>query len=112
MAVFILALSAEERLIQETARRFAEDRLRPGLRTHEQARGVSRELAREFRTLGLDVAGGAHGLGTFAKSVVLDRGRWPDGCPTTANNGVWKASASRSAVPERGPRRSLGMRSA
>jgi len=69
--VFAFGLSDEERLVQETARRFAADRLLPRLREHERSRGVARTLAEEFRALGLDVAAG-HGLGTFAKVLVLE----------------------------------------
>jgi len=75
--VFSFALSEEERLIQETARRFAHDRLRPGLRAHERARGVPGALAAEFAALGLDAVdvpagAGGQGLGAFAKSLVLE----------------------------------------
>jgi len=66
--VFAFALSDEERLIQDTARRFARDRLLPGLRAHERARGVPRELARAFAGLGLDAAE----IGTFARALVLE----------------------------------------
>jgi alkylation response protein AidB-like acyl-CoA dehydrogenase len=65
--VFAFALSEEERLIQETARRFAHDRLLPRLREHERARGVPRTLAQEFGTLGLDAV-----EGTFAAVLVLE----------------------------------------
>ncbi|TMB48907.1 MAG: acyl-CoA dehydrogenase family protein, partial [Deltaproteobacteria bacterium] len=76
-SVFTFALSEEERLIQETARRFARDRLRPALRTHERARGVPGALAAEFAALGLDAVdvpagAGGQGLGAFAKSLVLE----------------------------------------
>src|SRR5207253_191775 len=62
---------------QETARRFAHDRLRPALRTHERARGVPGALAAEFAALGLDAVdvpagAGGQGLGAFAKSLVLE----------------------------------------
>jgi len=65
---FRLALSDEERLVQETARRFAEDRLLPRLRAHEQARGVAPELVREFAALGLV---GAE-AGAFVRALVLE----------------------------------------
>jgi len=72
-----LALSDEERLIQETARRFAEDRLLAGLRAHERARGVPPEIAAEFTALGLDAVElparlGGQGLGAFARAIVLE----------------------------------------
>jgi alkylation response protein AidB-like acyl-CoA dehydrogenase len=75
--VFAFALSDEERLIQETARRFARDRLQPRLRAHERARGVSRELVGEFAGLGLDAVDlparyGGQGLGAFANALVLE----------------------------------------
>src|SRR5205807_4833781 len=76
-SVFTFALNEEERLIQETARRFAHDRLRPDLRAHERARGVPGALAAEFAALGLDAVdvptgAGGQGLGAFAKSLVLE----------------------------------------
>src|SRR5947208_169730 len=67
--VFALALSDEERLIQDTARRFARDRLLPGLRAHERARGVPRELVGEFAALGLTAG---EDLGAFARVLVLE----------------------------------------
>jgi alkylation response protein AidB-like acyl-CoA dehydrogenase len=67
--VITLALSDEERLIQDTARRFARDRLLPGLRAHERGRGVPPELAHEFAALGL---AGGEGLGTLARALVLE----------------------------------------
>src|SRR5438046_1170802 len=67
--VFTLALSDEERLIQDTARRFARDRLLPGLRAHERARGVPRELVGEFAALGLTAG---EDLGAFARVLVLE----------------------------------------
>ncbi len=67
--MFTLALSDEERLIQDTARRFARDRLLPGLRAHERARGVPRGLVGEFAGLGLT---GAEDLGAFARALVLE----------------------------------------
>ncbi len=67
--MFTLALSDEERLIQETARRFARDRLLPGLRAHERARGVPPEVVREFAGLGL---AGGEDLGAFVRALVLE----------------------------------------
>src|SRR5439155_1057216 len=67
--VFTLALSDEERLIQETARRFARDRLLPELRAHERARAVPPEVVREFAGLGL---AGGEDLGAFARALVLE----------------------------------------
>jgi len=64
--VFSFALSDEERLVQETARRFAQDRLLPALRTHERARGVPPALADEFAALGFDAAG------AFAQALALE----------------------------------------
>ena len=55
--MFSFALSEEERLVQETARRFAQDRLLPGIRAHERARGLPAALADEFAALGFDAAG-------------------------------------------------------
>jgi alkylation response protein AidB-like acyl-CoA dehydrogenase len=75
--MFAFALSDEERLIQETARRFARDRLLPHLRAHERARGVPAATADEFAQLGLgavDVptAHGGQGLGSFARALLLE----------------------------------------
>jgi alkylation response protein AidB-like acyl-CoA dehydrogenase len=64
--VFSFALSDEERLVQETARRFAQDRLLPALRAHERARGVPPALADEFAALGFDAAG------AFAQALALE----------------------------------------
>src|SRR5690349_8778054 len=66
--VFSFALSDEERLIQETARRFARDRLLPGLRAHERARGVPTALVSEFAGLGL----GGEEIPAFARVLVLE----------------------------------------
>jgi len=67
--VFTFALSDEERLIQETARRFGRDRLLPGLRAHERARGLPRPLVEEFAGLGL---GGGEEIGAFTRVLVLE----------------------------------------
>jgi alkylation response protein AidB-like acyl-CoA dehydrogenase len=64
------ALSDDERLIQETAARFARDRLLPGLRVHERARGVPSGVVAEFEeTFGVP-AGEA--LGAFGRVLVLE----------------------------------------
>jgi alkylation response protein AidB-like acyl-CoA dehydrogenase len=75
--MFELELSAEERLIQETARRFAAERLAARLRDHERARGLSSGFVQEFSTLGLaavdrPAAVGGQGLSTFCKVLVLE----------------------------------------
>ena len=64
--MFSFALSEEERLVQETARRFAQDRLLPALRAHESARGVPASVADEFAALGFDAAG------AFAQALALE----------------------------------------
>jgi len=75
--VFELGLSDEERLIQETARRFAAAELAPRLREHERRRGVAEELRTQFSALALTAAdvpaeAGGQGLGSFAKALVLE----------------------------------------
>lgn len=75
--MFHFALSDEERLIQETARRFARDRLQPHLRAHEHARGVRAEVIAEHGTLGLatidvPVDAGGQGFGAFVRALVLE----------------------------------------
>jgi alkylation response protein AidB-like acyl-CoA dehydrogenase len=99
--VFAFALSDEERLIQDTARRFARDRLLPGLRAHERARGVRRELAREFAGLGLDAAQ----VGAFARALVLEELAAVDPGAAVALDGL---GAARDVLAEAGleePRR-------
>ena len=85
--MFAFALSDEERLIQDTARRFARDRLLPGVRAHERARGVPRELAREFAGLGLDAAQ----VGAFARALVLEELAAVDPGATVALDGLGPA---------------------
>lgn len=70
-------LSDEERLIRETAARFAAERLQPGLRAHERTRGVPDAIIQEFATLGLaavdlPTAHGGQGLGAFVRALVLE----------------------------------------
>ena len=75
--MFAIGLSEEERLIQQTARRFASERLGPRLREHERSRAIFPALLQEFSTLGLasvdrPVADGGQGLGAFCKVLVLE----------------------------------------
>jgi alkylation response protein AidB-like acyl-CoA dehydrogenase len=75
--MFELGLSEEERLIQQTARRFAAAELAPKLREHERARGIPEELRARFSGLGLatvdfPAAAGGQALGSFAKTLVLE----------------------------------------
>jgi alkylation response protein AidB-like acyl-CoA dehydrogenase len=91
--VFSFALSEEERLVQETARRFAQDRLRPGLRAHESARAVPQALADEFAALGFD------GAGAFARALALEELAAVDPGAAIALDAAGLAHA---LVPERG----------
>jgi len=86
---FTLALSDEERLVQETARRFAEERLLPRVRAHEQARGVAPELVREFAALGL---AGAE-AGAFVRALVLEELAAVDPGAAVALDGAGPAGA-------------------
>ena len=75
--MFELGLSDEGQLVQDTARRFATQRLAPRLREHERARGVEAPLVEEFSRLGLatidlPVALGGQGHGSSFKVLVLE----------------------------------------
>jgi alkylation response protein AidB-like acyl-CoA dehydrogenase len=75
--VFTFDLTEEERLTQDTARRFAQEQLLPHLRDHERARAVPQALIDDFHVLGLDSVdvpsnAGGQELGTFAKVLVLE----------------------------------------
>lgn len=67
----------EVRLASETARRFADEVLRPGERAHEAARGIPAAVRAQACSIGLDRiawpedAGGA-GLGALARVVTLE----------------------------------------
>jgi alkylation response protein AidB-like acyl-CoA dehydrogenase len=80
------ALSDEERLLQETARRFAEERLAPALRAHERARGVTPEVAARFAALGLE------GAGPFGRALVLEELAAVDPGAATALDGPGPAA--------------------
>ena len=84
---FTLALSEEERLVRETARRFAEDRLLPRVRAHERDRGVAPELVREFAALGLV---GVE-VGAFVRAIVLEELAAVDPGAAVALDGVGPA---------------------
>jgi alkylation response protein AidB-like acyl-CoA dehydrogenase len=70
-------LDSELELLRETARAFAQDRLRPRERTHESSRQVEPGVVRAYREIGLqelelpEAVGGA-GLGPLARVVVLE----------------------------------------
>jgi alkylation response protein AidB-like acyl-CoA dehydrogenase len=75
--MFDLTLGEEERLIRETAWRFAETELRERLRVHERERRVAPEVARAFAAAGLEAVElpqplGGQGLGMLAKVLVLE----------------------------------------
>ncbi len=53
MSRALFALSEEQRAMQETARRFAADRLAPGYQAREKAGAFDRELLRDMGRLGL-----------------------------------------------------------
>ena len=93
---FTLALSEEERLVQETARRFAEDRLLPRVRAHERNRGVAPELVREFTALGLVGAD----VGAFVRAIVLEELAAVDPGAAVALDGVGPAIPFLNRAPE------------
>lgn len=70
-------LEPELELLRDTARHFAEERLRPREREHEAARAIDASLRREFADIGLagvqwpEWLGGA-GLGALARALVLE----------------------------------------
>lgn len=79
-------LDEDQRLIAETARSFARDRIRPALRDCERAGEVSAPLRREFEELGLalldvpESLGGA-GQSALTAAVVHEELSWGDaGC--------------------------------
>ena len=72
--------------IQEAARRFSEERIRPSVRAFEEARAVSPQLLAEAQAIGFDrvdwpTAAGGAGLGALARAVVLQE--LAAGCPGT-----------------------------
>jgi alkylation response protein AidB-like acyl-CoA dehydrogenase len=71
------ALEEDLELVQQTARDFAAHQLRPELRAHESARGVSQSARSAFAEIGfagleLPEALGGSGLGSLARCVVLE----------------------------------------
>jgi acyl-CoA dehydrogenase len=89
------SLSDDEQLIQQTARKFAEEQLRARDREHEHG-GVSLELAREyfdlaFATIDVPEALGGQGLGTFVKCVVLEELGHGDAGAALALDGIGPA---------------------
>jgi alkylation response protein AidB-like acyl-CoA dehydrogenase len=69
-------LDDELTLIQETAREFASDHLRPGLRDHESARAVPPEIRKAFQEIGFQglecpESVGGSALGALARCVVM-----------------------------------------
>ncbi len=67
----------ELELIRATAREFAADHLRPGLRQHEKARGISPDVQRAFAEIGFASLEwpeelGGNGLGALARAFVLE----------------------------------------
>ncbi len=70
--MFHFEISDEERMIQETTRRFAQDRLLHGVRAHERARGLAAATVGEFAALGLAGVTSERTLGTFAKALILE----------------------------------------
>ncbi len=71
------ALGDELELVRATARDFAADHLRPNLRDHEKARGVSQSVHQAFGEVGFAAlewpeALGGSGLGALARSLVLE----------------------------------------
>ncbi|MBI2964356.1 MAG: acyl-CoA/acyl-ACP dehydrogenase [Deltaproteobacteria bacterium] len=72
--MFEIGLSEEQRLIQDTARRFAAERLAPRCREHERRRGLDEGLIEEFARLGLSTRdlGAPGGPGALAHALVLE----------------------------------------
>ena len=81
MSVELLALSDEQRAIQETARRFAADRLAPGYQARDVSGKFDRTLVQEMGALGLigvdlpEVHGGLDAPGVTAGLVMEEIAR-------------------------------------
>ena len=68
--MFDFTLTEEQTLLQSTARDFAQKKLGPAMRAHEEQRGLSAEAQKTFAELGLAMASlpegvGGQGLGLF-----------------------------------------------
>lgn len=89
-------ITEEEELIRNSARSFGSEKLRPSAEKHEEGSRVEADVAKGYRELGLSLLevpqdlGGA-GLGTFAKTLVLEELGWGDAGAALAVEGVWPA---------------------
>ncbi len=86
--MFDFALTSEQELLRETARSFAESRLRAHQREHEQ-HGLSEGCARAYGEIGFPrmqapVAEGGVGAGAVEKVVALEELAWGDAASTLA----------------------------
>ena len=72
-----LQLDADEEMIRDTARAFAQERLVPAMRVHERQGGVGVELVRAYRALGFagmeaPATAGGQDASPLAKALVLE----------------------------------------
>ena len=72
-----LQLDADEEMIRDTARAFAQERLAPAMRAHERQASVDLELVRAYRALGFaamegPAAAGGQDASPLAKALVLE----------------------------------------
>jgi len=75
--VIDLQLDADEEMIRDTARAFAQERLAPAMRVHERQGGVAAELVRVYRALGFaameaPATAGGQDASPLAKALVLE----------------------------------------
>ena len=73
--MFEIALSEEEELIQESARRFALQELLPSIRANEEARGVPEAVRKSFVEAGLDaieIGPESAGVSATVRTLILE----------------------------------------
>jgi acyl-CoA dehydrogenase len=97
-------LTEDQRIIQETVRKFASDELRPHLRDFERARAIPVGLQKKFHELGLSVLElpepcGGQGLGTLTAMLVHEELAFGDPGAAVA---LWAPHVAAAAIYELG----------
>lgn len=83
--MFEIALSEEETLIQDAARKFATGEVAPHVREFESARSVTADLQSQYVDLGFDMLDGTEdGLSTLARLVIFEELAAADGAAAFA----------------------------
>lgn len=98
------ALTEDQKLVQETVRKFAAEAIRPKLREYERARGIPDALRRKFHELGLslvDVPEACGGTGMDLLTAVLVHEELAFGDPGAAL-ALWGPGSLPAAVLELG----------